>query len=461
MSRTLRIARRRDVVPVQARREPTWQEVLAEDEVPPRTMLRRPLIAGAIAVFIGFGGFVGWAVSAELDSAAVATGTVIVDSKKKVVSHLEGGVLRRLLVREGDRVKPGQPLMELDATRARSELEQLHGERIGLLAKLARLRAEQEGRNTISFPEELTAGADPLALDVVADEQRFFVKRREVYEAKLDTQRRAIEQHQAEIEALESQLKANGRQTELVDEQLTGIRKLADQGFATRTRVAELEAHFSGLIGDGGEFRAQKAKAEQGKARARVELLSIQNEWQSEIAGKIQETQLALNDVNQRITSARDVLERLVVRSPAAGTVLNIQVRTPGSAVTPGEPLMDVVPENENMVVEAKMNLNDIDSVSVGAPTQVRLAAFSTRTVPPMPGTLTYVAADQTIEQDTDTAYYVVRAEVSKEALAEHGDISLYPGMRAELLIKNRPRKAIDYLLEPLTQSFNRAFREE
>lgn len=461
MNEVLKVARRRDIVPAATGREPTWQEILAEDRVTPRVMLRRPLIAGLLAIGIGFGGFIGWAMSAELDSAAVASGSIIVDSRKKVVSHLEGGVLEKLMVREGDHVTVGQPLIELSETRARSELAQLQGERTGLVAKLARLRAEQKGARTIDFPEELLKSSDPLALDVVADEQRFFVKRREVYEAKLDTQRRAIEQHQAEIDALRSQLEANQRQTNLINEQLTAIRTLADQGFATRTRVVELEAQWSGLVGDGGEYRAQMAKAEQGKAKAKVELLSIENEWQSDIAKAIQEAQIALNDVNQRITSSRDVLERLVVRSPSAGTVMNIQMRTPGSAVPAGQPIMDVVPQEDNLVVEAKINVRDIDSVRVGAPAEVQLQAYSRRTLPPLNGEITYVAADQTTNEETGTAFYVVHAEIDKSVLAKHEDVRLYPGMPAEVLVKNRPRRAIDYIIEPITKSFNRAFREE
>jgi HlyD family secretion protein len=172
-------------------------------------------------------------------------------------------------------------------------------------------------------------------------------------------------------------------------------------------------------------------------------------------------TQLAVNDVNERITAARDKLSRLVLRAPAQGTVLNIAYRTTGSAIRPGDPLLDIVPEGESMVVEAKMNLRDIDSVRVGADTKVRLTAYNARVLAPLDGRIVYVAADRTVDEQSDQSYYVVRAEILPEALAAHPQVQLYPGMPAELLTRNRPRKAIDYLLEPITLSFNRAFRED
>jgi len=461
MTQHTRLPRTAEVLPPAAPAHTTWYEVLAEDEKDRGGSLRRPVIAGALAILIGFGGFLAWGFSAELDSAAVATGSVIVDSKKKTVSHLEGGILKRLLVQEGERVREGQPLMELDDTRARSELAQLHGERAGLLAKLARLRAEQAGQADVAFPNELRASDDSLVAEIMADERQLFVKRQKVYEAKVEHQRKQIEQHAAEAEALSAQIEARERQSKLVGGQLKDIRALANDGYATRTRVIELETQWSNLVGDSGEFKAQKAKAEQAKAAAEIGLLSIQMERQSDIATEIQDAQLRLNDVTQRITKAEDVLKRLRIRAPQDGIVANIQMRTPGGVITPAQPLMDIVPENEPLVIEASINRADIDAVRVGAPTQVRLTAYNYRTLKPLDGRLTYVAADQTVDEARNSSYYVVRAEIAPEALAAHPGVSLYPGMPAELLILNRPRTAIDYILSPITESLNRSFREE
>ncbi len=439
----------------------SWYEVLEEEEEADRHALHRPVMVGALAVLIGFGGLVGWAFSADLDSASVASGAVTVSSNIRQVSHLEGGVLKELHVREGDYVTAGQTLMELDGTRVRAELGQMRGERTGLVAKLARLRAEQTSAEDIDFPPMLTESVTPLAESVMTDETLLFERRRGSYEARLAAQEKAIEQHRSEADALASQIEANQRQRELLDEQLVSIRGLEEKGYATRARVIELEGIWSGLVGDGGEFRAERARAEQAMARAQVDLIGIQTEWQSNVANQIQETQLALNDVNERVTASEDTLSRLVVRSPADGTVLNVAYRTTGSAIRPGDPLMEIVPDGDAMVVEAKMNLRDIDAVRVGSPTKVRLTAYNARVLAPLDGEIVYVAADRTVDDQNDLSYYVIRAEVTPEALAAHPEVALYPGMPAELLIRNRPRKAVDYLLEPITQSFNRAFRED
>ncbi|MFH1804532.1 MAG: HlyD family type I secretion periplasmic adaptor subunit [Pseudomonadota bacterium] len=438
-----------------------WHRVLAEERLASRQSLRGPLIAGISVILFGFGGFLAWGFTAELDSAAVSSGSVIVDSRKKVVNHYEGGILKALLVEEGERVESGQPLMLLDGTRRESELEQLRGELHGQQARLARLRAEQNGLEKIAFPAALLGGNQEFTMDVLADERRLFMKRREVYEAKQNAQSRQIKQFAAEARALDSQITARTRQEKMVAEQLDGIRSLATKGFATRTQLVEVENNWSDIVGDIGEFRAQRAAAEQQMAAAEIELASIEMEWQSDIATNIQEAQLAINDVTQRIRASEDVLKRLDVRAPQAGIVSNIQIRTPGGVISPAEPLMDIIPENEPMVIEAMINRRDIDAVYVGAKSTVRLTAYNHRRLSPLPAEIIYVDADQTVDEQRDNSYYIVRARIDPVELAKHPDVAMRPGMPADLLVLNRPRTAIDYLLDPITQSMERAFRED
>ncbi len=441
--------------------QPAWYQVLDEERTASRQSLRKPIMAGIIVIAVGFGGFFSWAFTAELDSAAVASGSVIVDSRKKVVNHFEGGILKKLLVEEGQRVKQGQVLMLLDGTRSESELGQLRGERYGLLAKLARLRAEQEGRDQINFPQQLMDAKQEYVDDILQDEKRLFGKRNEVYEAKRNAQAKQIEQFDAEARALDSQINARTRQEKLVAEQLQGIRQLAEKGFATRTQLVEIENNWSDLVGDMGEFKAQKAAAEQQKAEAEINLASIEMEWQSDIATEIQEAQLALNDVSQRLRASEDVLNRLEVKAPQAGTVANIQVRTPGGVISPAEPIMDIIPEDEPLLIEAMINRQDIDSVHVGSKAQIKLTAYSQRRLAPLDGEVKYVAADQTVDEQRDSSYYIVRAAIDPGALAERDDIEIRPGMPADILILKSPRKAIDYLVDPITESMSKAFRED
>jgi HlyD family secretion protein len=326
---------------------------------------------------------------------------------------------------------------------------------------LARLRAEQDGLKTITFPQNLVSSNEKYVADILDDERRLFDKRREVYTAKRDAQEKQIKQFSAQADALDSQITARGRQQKLVKQQLDGVRELASKGYATRTQLVEIENNWSDLVGDSGEYKAQRAAAEQEKAGAQIELASIEMEWQSDVAKSIQETQLALNDVNQRVTAKDDVLSRLEIRSPQEGIVSNIQIRTPGGVISPAQPIMDIVPDDEPLEIEAMINRRDIDAVNMGADAQIRLTAYNQRRLSPLKAKISYIDADQTVDEKRDSSYYVVRAKIDPGELAKHPDIKLRAGMPADILVLNKPRTAIDYLLAPIVESMDRAFRED
>lgn len=438
---------------------PEWvTDLEQEDEKSP---LRRLVIAGITTIGIAFGGFFSWAYSAELGSAAIAIGTVIVDSKRKTISHFEGGILDSLLVREGDVVTAGQPLLRLDNTRARSELRALQSRRVGLIARLARLRAEQATAAKIQFPEEFGAGDDVTARNAMKAEQIFFEKRSFQKISRIDVQRKTIEQHTEQAKASEAQIAAADRQIALITEQRAAVAGLVDKGFAEKSRLTEIDARLSELAGSRGEYAGDKAVAEQAKAGAEFALHGIESDLQSEIAGEITTNQIDLADTEERIVAAKDVLRRVEIVSPQAGIVDNIRLRTPGGVVAAGEAILDIVPENEPMIVEMMISPRDIDGVAVDSAVQVRLTAFNQRSLSPLDGKVTYVAADQLINERNDTAYFVARAEISARSLAANPSIRLYPGMPAEILIVHKPRRAIDYLAGPITDTFNRAFRED
>jgi HlyD family secretion protein len=422
---------------------------------------RGPVIAGLATIFLGLGGLTTWAFSAHLDSAAIATATVVVDSKRKTISHLEGGILKTLLAHEGEVVKAGQPLLRLDDTRAKAELEQLRSKRIGLEARLVRLRAEQAGLTDLSFPDNLLRAEGPTAEEILKAEQKFFIARREMFNRRVDIQRKTIEQQVAELQAVKSQTDANTRQSELLDRELKAIASLVEKGYAPRPRLTEMQTRESQLQGDAGELASRKAKAEQAKAAAELEILSLGNEFQQQVASDIQIAQLELADTIGRIDAATDVLRRVEIVSPERGVVTNIRSHTLGSVIAAGQPILDIVPENEPLIVEAKIGLRDVDSVRVGAPVQIRLTAYNSRSTPPLAGKLTYLSADQQMDDRNNYAYFVARAEIQPESLKANSKTVLYPGMPAEVLIINQPRRAIDYLLGPITESFDRAFREE
>ena len=422
--------------------------------------LRSLVLAGVGAIAVGFGGFGAWAVTARLDNAAVANGTVVVDSKRKTVSHLEGGILKMLLKSEGDRVKQNEPLLRLEDARAKAELQQLQGKRVGFEAKLARLRAEQANADEIDFPDSLEMAGTPISEEVIRAERKLFQARAQVYDGKIRIQQRVIEQQQAESEALQAQIDATNYQRTLIDDETKMVAELYEKRYAKRTQLVDLQTKQSELVGRAGEMKARKAKAEQGVAGAELEIKSISLERQGEIAQDLQDTQLTLSEVVERIVQAEDVLRRLVVLSPQEGVVANIRMRTAGSVIGAGEPILDIVPEKEPLVVEAKVDPRDIDSVKMGAETRIRLTAFNARLLPPLAAKVNYIAADQLIDDKTGIPYFVVRAEIPPENLAQY-KITLHAGMAAEVMVVNGSRRAVDYLFQPITDSFNRAFRED
>ncbi|MGO4525937.1 HlyD family type I secretion periplasmic adaptor subunit [Microvirga sp. 2MCAF35] len=436
-----------------------------KDRLPPRDpgepSYRGPVIAGLATIFLGLGGLTTWAFSAHLDSAAIAAATVVVDSKRKTISHLEGGILKTLLAHEGEVVKAGQPLLRLDDTRAKAELEQLRSRRLGLEARLVRLRAEQAGLDDLAFPDTLLQAGGPTAEEILNAERKFFMARREMFDRRVDIQRKTIAQQAAELEAVKSQTEANTRQSELLDRELKAIASLVEKGYAPRPRLTEMQTRESQLQGNAGELMSRKAKAEQAKAAAELEILSLGNDFQQQVASDIQTAQLELADTMGRIDAATDILRRVEIVSPERGIVTNIRSHTLGSVIGAGQPILDIVPENEPLIVEAKIGLRDVDSVRVGAPVQIRLTAYNSRSTPPLAGKLTYLSADQQVDDRNNYAYFVARAEIAPESLKADSKITLYPGMPAEVLIVNKPRRAVDYLLAPITESFDRAFREE
>ncbi len=431
------------------------------DHFDSRSPLRPLVLAGLTTILVSFGGFFAWAFSVELSSATVANGTVIVDSKRKTISHFEGGVMSRLLVQEGDKVAAGQPLIELEDTRARSSLQSLQIRRIGLIAKLARLKAEQTEVQQISFPRDFGEAQDATVDDAVRAETIFFEKRRETKVGRIGVQKKTIEEHLEHAASLDIQIQATDQQINLIKEHRAAMETLVKKGAVPRTQIIEIDSKLSELARERGELVGNRAQSEKAAAGAQLALTGIESDFQSTIAGEITTARVDLADVEEQITAAKDVLRRLEIRSPQDGIISNILLRTPGSAVTPGQPLLEIIPENEPLLVEMRVNPRDIDSIAAGSHTQVRLTAYNQRSRLPMEGTITYVAADQSVDEKSNSAFFVARAKLDPASLKANPDVRLYPGMPAEVLIIHESRRAIDYITSPVLESFNRAFRED
>ena len=422
--------------------------------------IRGNVVAGLVATAIGFGGFFAWGYSVHLDSAAVATGSVIVDTKSKTVNHLEGGILKQLLVKEGDFVRAGQPLLQMDDTKANADLRQLQARRIGYIAKLARLRAEQTGARSIDFPAELIGARDSYRQQIVTNETLLFDRRRDTLERTIGAQRQAIESLNADATAAQAQLDANAQQQQLVSKQIASYQTLFDKGLATRAQLSELQQRLSVLVSQAGAFTGNRARATESKAQAEVEISKTETAWQSDVADAMQQTQIDLSAIDDGIAAAADILKRVVITSPEDGYVTNLQMRTPGGVIGAGQAILDIVPGGGVKSVEARLDPRDIDAVRVGAKVQIRLTAYGSKQLAPIDGVLSYVAADQMVDERTSVAYYVVRATIT-DVPGTKPNVVLNAGEPADLLIINKPRLAIDYILSPFTDSLRRAFHEE
>lgn len=426
----------------------------------PMPSIRGNVIAGTAAIVIGLGGFLLWGYTVHLDSAAVAAGSVIVNTKAKTVTHLEGGILGEMFVKEGDLVVAGQPLLRLADTRAASDLKQYQARRIGFVAKLARLRAEQAGADHVDFPPELTGSTNLYVSQILTNEQLLFRRRRETLQRTIGVQRSQIDGFVGDVTAAKAQLDANANQQRLTQDQIVAIGSLVGKGFATQAQLSGLQSQLSQLISEAGAMTGARTRAEGGISQAELEISKSETAWQSDVADALQTTQIELSAINDSIAAAADVLKRVVVTSPEDGVVNNIQVRTPGGVIGPGQAILDIVPANGAKIIEARLDPRDIDSVKPGAKVQIRLTAYGSK-LTPLDGVLNYVAADQSVDEHSGVAYYVVRAAISEAALAHVPNVVLYAGEPADLLIVNRPRMAIDYILSPFTDSLGRAAHEE
>jgi HlyD family secretion protein len=432
------------------------------DPTPARTpSLRRNVIAAVVSISLGFGGFFVWGYTAHLDSAAIASGSIILDSKAKPVSHLEGGILKQMLVEEGQVVHAGDPLVALDDTKARTDLQQLQARRIGFMAKIARLRAEQTGASTIEFPAELTDATDDYSRQIVANERALFDRRRDTLQRTIGAQQKQIDGYIADSNSAAAQLAENTDRQLLLKQQVDAMQILVDKQIAARTQLIDLQSRYSQLLSEASSLMGSKTRAEESRAQVEVEISKTETSWQSDVADALQSTMIDLSAINDNISAAEDVLRRIIVTSPEDGVVTGIQYRTPGGVIAAGQPILSIVPSGGQKIVEAKLNPRDIDAVHTGAKVRIRLTAYDAKQVPMIDGTLIYVAADQTVDQQTSVAYYVVRAAVPEEELSKVTRLTLNAGEPADLLILNRPRLAIDYILSPFIDSMHMAGHEQ
>ncbi|MFD2346629.1 HlyD family type I secretion periplasmic adaptor subunit [Sinorhizobium terangae] len=427
-----------------------------------RRSLGRHMIAVstlAIALVVGVGG---WAATTELSSAIVAGGVVVVDDNVKKVQHLTGGIVGELLVREGDRVHAGQVLIRLDGTTVRANLAIVESTLAQLYARRARLQAERIGADSFEVDKDLdTFISSAAATKLVDGEERLFASRRSALIGMKDQLASRKAQLGDEIEGLTVQLQAIEDALKLIAEELTGVDSLYGQGLVPMQRVTTLKRQRAELEGDRGQRIAARAQARGKSSEIDLQILQLDEDRRTEISKDLTDVEAKIAEYEERRTAASDQLRRLDITAPLSGRVYQLAVHTVNGVVNPGETLMLVVPQADDLTVEARVATHDIDQIHVGQPVEIRFSAFNQRTTPEVEAEVATIAPDLVTDERTGASYYPLRIRPKKESLARLKGLSLYPGMPAEVFIKIADRTVISYLTKPLTDQMRHAFRED
>ena len=377
-------------------------------------------------------------------------------SSRKTIQHLEGGIIREILVADGDVVRSGQTLISLDDTKARSEVDSLQGQLWDATAREARLLAEQQGEERVSFP----SNESPAAAAVLARQKDIFETRRQVFQSQVAVIREKRSQVEREIVGLKAQADASAQRAAIVREEAAMVAELVSKGLERRPRYLNLQRETADIDGRRGEIAAQISRAEQVISESQATLLKLESDRQNEIAQSLREAQNQIFQLRERLRAADDQLSRTQVKAPEDGVITELRVHTPGGVIGAGVPLMDLVPLQDRLIVTARVRPEDIDVVRPGLKADVHLLPYNQRRVPRLEGIVTQVSADRLVDKRTDQPYYAAKIRVQDPRVTE-GRVQIIPGMPTQVFIKTGHGSVALYALRPLLDSFDNAFRED
>jgi protease secretion system membrane fusion protein len=424
----------------------------------------RPFKLGLWVLGAGFGGFMLWASLAPLDEGVSVPATVAIETRRRVIQHMNGGVVRKVLVKEGQTVNSGDVLLELEDAAARANYEAVRQNYMALRAAESRLLAEQADQSSISFHGDLLAGAsDPFVQQHMTTQNALFAARHAALESELASQREAIGGLRAQIAGYASMSESRQTQATLLAQQLRNLRELADEGYAPRNQVLQLEQAQAELRATQADLKASRLRAEQSIAELTARMAQRRQEYRKEAGNQLSEVRREVQADQDKLRAVNEELARVTVRSPADGQVVGLAVSSVGGVVTPGQRLMDIVPRGETLLVDARIPPHVIDRVRAGTPTDVRFSAFVNSPQLVLDGRLVSVSADAVTEQQgaAVVSYYLGRVEVTPAGLKQLGPRVMQPGMPAEVLVRTGERSLLTYLLHPLTKRLAAAMKEE
>lgn len=417
---------------------------------------------GYAVIAFTFVGVLGWAAFAPLDSAVIANGVVTTTANRKTIQHLEGGMLAKILVREGERVKAGQVLFQLDPTQVNAAAGITRAQYVAFRALEARLVAERDQRPTISFPTELlTQRADPVVARALADEQSQFIERRQTIQGQIDLFNAQRDQFKSEIDGIDRQIQGLKEQLGFIQDELGDLRKIYDKGLVPRPRLLALEREQASLSGAIGKLTADRAKAVQGMGETQLKIRQIRQQFFEQVSEAIAETRVKLAEVSEREVVAADAQRRVNIVSPVNGVAQALRFFTEGAVVRPAEALVDIAPDERSFEIHAQFAPTDVDNIHEGMVTEVRLPSFHSREVPILNGKIISISHDRLTDPEGKVSYFLGVVTVDIKQLPPNLRSRVTAGMPAQVIVPTGERTVLQYLFSPLRDTLRTTMREE
>jgi HlyD family type I secretion membrane fusion protein len=421
-----------------------------------------PIVWWGVSVIVLFFGVLGgWAAIAPLASAVQAQGNLIVSGSNKVVQHLDGGIIREIAVKNGEKVTEGQVLLRLDDVQARASVDLIRSQYMSLLALQSRLQAERDESEAITYPPQLLREAGrPDVQAMIEGQNNLFAERKRTLEGQVSVLQQRIKQLKQQIGGAAIQQKAQDEQLKLIQDELASALQLYAKGYVPRTRILELQRAAAALGGESGAYRSSKASTQQAIGEADLQILQLRKERLSEVSQSLSDTQDKINAMVERLNSAEDVLKRTVITAPASGTVLNLAANTIGGVIGPGGKILEIVPGDLPLLVVAAVRPEDIAEIRTGMVTEIRLTAYDQRSTGLIYGTVTEISADRIVTEQDPRGHFEIKARITQD-LSLLPDVEIVPGMPAIVSIPIQERTVLEYVVGPLTDYFASGMREK
>jgi HlyD family secretion protein len=435
--------------------------VAPKAKIDEKPSIRRHLLGGTIVALALTCGIGGWAATTELSGAVIASGSVVVDSNVKKVQHLTGGIVGELLVRDGQRVRGGDVVVRLDETITRASLGIVTKGLDEMNARKARLESERDRADEIAFSDALLARMnEPDLVRAIDSERKLFELRRTARLGQKAQLKQRIGQLEEEVRGHAALQEAKGEEIELIQRELEGVRALWAKNLIPIARLTSLERETARIKGERAQSISVSAQSRGKISEIELQIIQIDQDLSSEVARELREVDSKIGEFVERKVTAEDQLKRIDIRAPQDGVVHQLSAHTVGGIVTPGDAIMLIVPEADQLAIEAKVSPQDIDQLRLGQPAGLRFSAFNQRTTPEITGAISRISADVTTEQRTGQSFYTIRIAIDEKEVARLGDVKLVPGMPVEVFAKTYDRTVISYLTKPLQDQVLRAFRE-